>query len=363
VNGDLAGRVDRARRVLEQHGLDALLLSVGSDLPYLTGYRAMPLERLTMAVVTADGPVSLVVPELEAPRVARRDDLLTVMPWGETSDPIALVAAAAGDAAACALGDETWSVFLLALQEAMPGCRFVPAAPLMATLRMRKDAAEIDALRRAAEAADRVVARLRDHRFAGTTERALAGEIAAMTVAEGHDAATFTIVASGPNSASPHHEPGDRVIASGDAVVVDFGGTVDGYNSDTTRTFHVGRAGEEYLAVHATVRRAQEAALAAVRPGVAAGEVDRTARRIIEDAGHGEHFIHRTGHGIGLDVHEHPYLVADGPVPLEPGMTFSIEPGIYLPGRFGVRIEDIVVVGSDGAVALNTSTHEPIEVA
>jgi Xaa-Pro aminopeptidase len=350
-------RLDRARTLMAERGIDALLLSVGADLPYLTGYRAMPLERPTMLVLPREGPATLVVPELEAPRVDRRPGSFEVLPWGETADPIGEVARLTGPARRIAVGDTTWAVFLMALQERMPGAAFEPASRLTRELRMCKDPAEIGLLRAAAEAADRVVERLAATRFSGRTERDLAREIAAMTVDEGHDEAAFTIVAGGPNAASPHHEPGDRVLERGDTVVVDFGGTVGGYGSDTTRTFSVGPPPSEVAAAFAVLERAQRAAVEAVRPGIAAEEIDRVARSIIADAGYGEYFVHRTGHGIGLETHEHPYIVEGNAESLEPGMVFSVEPGIYLPARFGMRIEDIVAVTADGVDPLNRSPH------
>jgi Xaa-Pro aminopeptidase len=222
-------------------------------------------------------------------------------------------------------------------------------------MRMRKDPTEVDALRRAAHATDRVAARLREIRFSGKREADLSRLVADLVIEEGHQAATFSIVASGPNGASPHHEAGTRVIEKGDSVVVDFGGKMDGYCSDTTRTFHVGDPTHEYQKIFAVLEEAQAAAVRAVRPGVAAQDIDRTARRIIERAGYGEYFIHRTGHGIGLEAHEHPYIIEGNDLELEPGMTFSIEPGIYLPDRFGMRIEDIVAVTEDGVERLNRS--------
>jgi Xaa-Pro aminopeptidase len=336
-------------------GVQTLLLSVGADLPYFTRYEAPQLERLTMLVVPADGEATLVVPRLEAPRVPDPGGAFEILPWEETDDPVAIVAGLVGSSSRIAIGDHTWSRFLLALQAATPDVRFEPASPLTARLRSCKDAAEIEWLRRAAQAADRVVAVLDDETFSGRSERALARRIAELAVDEGHDTAGFAIVGSGPNGASPHHEAGDRLIADGDAVVVDFGGRMRGYCSDTTRTFHVGDPSPRFAEIFSVLEQAQAAAVDAVAPGVAAEDVDRAARDIIEAAGYGEFFVHRTGHGIGLEVHEEPYIISGNTRPLEAGMAFSVEPGIYLPGEFGMRIEDIVVVTDQGVERLNRS--------
>ena len=354
---DYPARLERARALLAARGVDALLLSVGADLPYFTGYRAMPLERLTMLVLPADGPAVLVVPAFEAPRVTLRAGF-TLETWEETDDPVAAVARRCGAARRLAVGDTTWAVFLLALQERLPGASFVSASTITGELRMRKEAEEVDLLRRAGAAVDRVVARLDGARFSGKPERELSAEVGAMVVEEGHETATFSIVASGPNGASPHHEAGDRVIRSGDAVVVDFGGRLEGYHSDITRTFFVGDPPERFVEVYGVVRAAQEAGVAAARPGVPAQEVDRAARRVIAEAGFGAFFTHRTGHGIGLEEHEAPYLVEGNGEPLQPGMAFSVEPGIYLPGEFGVRLEDCVVVTPSGAERLNRAPRD-----
>ncbi|MGQ0849011.1 MAG: M24 family metallopeptidase [Actinomycetota bacterium] len=350
---DHSGRIANARWRMESAGIDALLLSVGADLPYLTGYEAMALERLTMLVLGRDGEPVLVVPRLEAPRVVPGP--FDLRPWEETEDPLEIVAGLVGDSERLAIGDTTWSLFLLGLQERLPGSRFESATSLMRTLRIRKEKAEIDQLAAAAAGLDRVVARLGGSRFSGTTERDLSRRVTDMTLEEGHDRSLFWIVASGPNGASPHHEPAGRLIEPGDLVVVDFGGRLNGYCSDSTRTFSVGPPTAEQSEVHSVVLAAQQSATAAVRPGVRAEEIDRVARRVIDEAGYGKFFFHRTGHGIGLEGHEHPYLVEGNREALEPGMCFSIEPGIYLPGRFGVRIEDIVTVTEDGVEVLNQS--------
>ena len=347
---------------MDRHGTDCLLVSVGSDLPYLTGYSAMPLERLTMLVLPADDEPTLVVPRLEAPRV--EPGPFGVRAWDEHEDPVAIVAALAGRPTVAAMGDQTWSVFLMELLSLLPETTFVPASTVVGPLRAIKDVAEVDALRRAAQAVDRVAARIpHEMRLVGTTERDVARRIAEMTVEEGHDEATFRIVASGPNGASPHHESGDRVVQVGDVVVIDFGGTLDGYCSDTTRTFVAGQPTAQVSEVHAVVEQAQRAGREAAEEGVSAESVDDAARSVIIDAGYGEYFIHRLGHGIGLDGHEDPYLVEGNTTLLRPGHAFSIEPGIYLPGQFGVRIEDIAVISEDGSLeVLNQSPRDLVSV-
>lgn len=355
---DFAERIARAQDQLAERGTAALLASVGSDLPYLMGYEAMQNERLTMAVIPQRGTPTLVVPELEAPRVDLRGGILEVRAWSETEDPLAIVASLCGSPARIAVTDQTWAVFVLGLQQAMPGTVFVSGRKVSQALRTVKSPEEVVQLRAAGAAVDRVADRLAAVRFAGRSERSVAEDVARMTVEEGSDVATFSIVASGPNAASPHHEPGSRVIAEGDSIVIDFGGKVGGYCSDTTRTFHLGDPSAEFQEAYAVVRAAQQAGVDAARPGTPAAYVDAAARRIIEDAGLGEFFIHRLGHGIGLDVHEDPYLVEGNDAVLEPGMTFSIEPGVYVPGRYGIRIEDIVVCTPLAAERLNRSSRD-----
>jgi Xaa-Pro aminopeptidase len=294
-----------------------------------------------------------VVPNLETPRVETDGMPFSVHGWGETEDPIAIVDAHLAGADSVLIGDETWSRFLVDLQDVRPSRTFGKAGELMADLRIRKSAAEIEALRSAAATVDGVVGQLEDVRFSGRTERDVAREVTERTTSDGHDTMDFWIVASGPNGASPHHEPGDRVIEVGDAVVVDFGGHQSGYASDTTRMFVVGEAPNGFDEAYDVLHRAQVAAVDSVRPGVTAESIDAVAREIITEAGYGELFIHRTGHGIGMDTHEHPYLVDGNDQIIEEGMAFSIEPGIYSPGEWGMRIEDIVIVTRAGVERLN----------
>jgi Xaa-Pro aminopeptidase len=350
-----AERIARAQQTMIDAGFDALCVSVGSDLPYLTGYRAMPLERVTMLVVPPQGRPQLVVPGLEAPRVEATDDAFAVVGWAETDDPIAIIDGLLGDAVKIAFGDETWSRFLLELQDADSTRSFASASNLMAALRMVKSPDEIASLRAAARTVDGVVDEMARARFSGRTERDVSREITERTISAGHDTMDFWIVASGPNGASPHHEPGERVIEHGDAVVVDFGGHQDGYCSDTTRMFVVGEAPYGFDDAFEVLYEAQADAVAAVRPGVTAASLDAVARDTITAAGYGDLFIHRLGHGIGMDTHEHPYLIEGNDQVIEAGMAFSIEPGIYNPEEWGMRIEDIVAVTDDGVERLNTS--------
>jgi Xaa-Pro aminopeptidase len=360
----LRARLDRARQAAAGAETDALLIAPGSDLRYLIGAAGGSFERLTTLVLPAgDGVPALVVPRLEAPGYAHvpTDELgVEVVTWVDGEDPYHLVAGRLGRPGRVAVSDNTAALHVLAFRAALGDAEQTLAGPVVRELRMRKDAAEIEALRRAGAAIDRVHARIAEWLRPGRTEAEVGADITAAIVEEGHAHADFVIVGSGPNGASPHHDVSDRVIEPGDVVVVDIGGPIpEGYNSDSTRTYAVGEPRDPDVAeTYAVLQGAQRAAVEAARPGVSAQEVDAAARDLIAGAGFGEYFIHRTGHGIGLDVHEEPYIVDGNTLPLEPGMAFSVEPGIYQPGRWGARIEDIVVVTADGAESLNNQPHE-----
>lgn len=359
-------RLARARAATEAAGLDALLIGVGSDLRYLTGYAAMPLERLTLLVVPAGADPFLVVPRLElgAARAGVRPTV-EIRTWDETEDPYALATAALVDAAAVAVSDTMLAMHVLRLQRALGAAAGMDlASGVLRDLRMRKDADEVALLRAAAQAADRVVARIAAGPLVGRTEADVAREVRERLLLEGHEEAHFAIVGSGPNSASPHHEASDRVIQAGEPIVLDIGGTLSGYGSDITRTLWV-TAGdpahgpdERFRHLFSVLTAAHGAATRAVRPGIACEGVDAAARTIIDGEGYAEAFFHRTGHGIGLDGHEDPYLVTGNDLPMVDGMAFSIEPGIYLTGAYGARIEDIVVCGPDGPIVLNEAPRE-----
>ena len=358
----LAGASAGAKRV----GLDALLITPGPDLRYLVGYDAVPLERLTCLVIRPGTDPTLVAPALEraAAEASPAGDLgIDIATWHETEDPYALVAGLVAGARRVGLADHMWASKVLALRAAMPGVDQVTAGRVINEMRMRKSRAEVAALQEAADAIDRVHSAVPSLLAVGRTEREVGRDIAELIVAEGHVRADFVIVASGPNGASPHHETSGRALQAGDAIVVDIGGTThQGYCSDETRTYALGDPGAEYRAAYAALQHAQAAATDVVRPGVACERVDEVARESLSAAGLGEFFIHRTGHGIGLETHEEPYIVEGNGRALEEGMAFSIEPGFYLPGRFGARIEDIVVCGADGPVVLNRRPRELVVV-
>jgi len=356
-----ATRLESVRDSVRVVGLDAVLLTPGPDLRYVTGYDAKQLERLTCLAVPAHGDPALFVPRLELPaaQASPAGSLgLQIVPWEETADPFRLVASLLGSISAVGLSERMWALFVLRFGDALPGVRLALASGALRPLRIRKSPAEVAALREAGEAIDRVHARVPGWLRPGLTEREVGAVITEAILAEGHATVDFVIVGSGPNAASPHHDVSDRVMAVGDVVVVDIGGTMpSGYCSDSTRTYAIGEPPAEFVAYYDVLYDAQEAACAAVRPGVTAESVDAAAREPITAAGYGEAFFHRTGHGIGLEAHEDPYIVAGNGEVLEPGMAFSVEPGIY-PGPHGARIEDIVVCIADGYERLNNTRRE-----
>jgi Xaa-Pro aminopeptidase len=360
ISFDPRSRIDTLARLAGDRGIDVVLASPGPDLAYLTGYHAKPLERLTCLVVPAAAEPFLVVPTLERPAAqASPARVLTVHDFGETTDPYAgtvgLLTEAGVSVTTVAVDNLMWAEKTLAFRDAMPRARLQLAGELIRHMRMRKSADEVAALRAAGRAIDTVHEHMGEWLRPGRTEAAVAADIGAAMRANGHVSVDFAIVGSGPNGASPHHEASDRVIERGDPVVVDIGGTMaSGYCSDCTRTYIAGgHPPAEFAAYYDVLRQAQEAACDAVRPGVTCAAVDAAARSIIDAAGHAERFFHRTGHGIGLQGHEDPYIVAGNDLPLEPGMAFSVEPGIYFAGRHGARIEDILVCTADGGERLN----------
>ena len=353
-------RLEKAREIMRTEGIDLLLIGPSSDLFYLIGFDAHISERLNLLGLPLEGRPFLVLPLLEAPNAASVQDLVDIHAWGETISPTNLAGRLAGDMTGkvAAVSDQLWSGFLLKLQNEMPGASWQSALPVMKPLRLTKDETEIDLLAKAAHLTD-----LAWHEFiegttlTGLTETQALQQLKELTEKQGLSVG-WGICASGPNSAAPHYHTGDRVIEKGDVVVFDWGGSIGGYNSDVTRTVVVGEPTEEFRKVYDIVKRANQATFEAVKPGVPLEDLDAAARDLITAEGYGDYFIHRVGHGLGLDVHEEPYLVNGNTDPLEPGMSFSDEPGIYIPGSFGVRIEDTVVCTEHGARRLNEATRE-----
>jgi Xaa-Pro aminopeptidase len=353
---------------MAETGVDALLLSVGPELPWLTGYVAMPLERLTMLVITRDGTATLLVPRLEAPRVVERPEVFTLRPWDETEDPLELVTSlilphlgSSGDTAKVAVGDRTWARFVLDLRDQLPpDARLVRAQPVVGPLRARKEPGEIEALRQAARAVDKIATALQagEIPLVGRTEAEISADLGERIVDAGHQSVNFAIVATAENAASPHHEAGERIVRFGDVLLCDFGGTwLDGngigYCSDITRCVSLGEPMPQVRQAYRALQEAHAAAIEAATVGTPCSAVDAAARKVLENAGFGDHFIHRTGHGIGVEEHEDPYIVAGNDELLAAGNAFSIEPGIYVPGSFGIRLEDIVVATESGPELLN----------
>jgi Xaa-Pro aminopeptidase len=368
-----AQRLTAAATATAEAGLAGLVITPGYDLRYLVGSRAQTFERLTALVLPASGEPTVVVPRMEL--ASLKESAIPELPvavrdWVDGDDPYRLVA----DALGAPTGSSGRLAVGTAVTDAMPALHLLPLAdvlgvvPVLATdvlrrLRMIKDAAEIDALRKAGAAIDRVHARVPEFLVPGRTEADVAADIAQAIVAEGHSEVAFIIVGSGPHGADPHHECSDRELRAGDIVVVDIGGPYEpGYNSDSTRTYSIGEPDPDVARRYAVLQRAQQAAVEAVRPGITAEQVDATARDMLAAEGLADAFVHRTGHGIGLSVHEEPYIVAGNDLTLEEGMAFSVEPGIYFPGQWGARIEDIVIVTADGALPVNNRPHELVVV-
>ncbi|MFE7153496.1 aminopeptidase P family protein [Streptomyces sp. NPDC057636] len=358
---DYKARMERAARSAADAGLAGVLVAPGPDMVWLTGYSpTADTERLTMLVLAPGRDPVLVVPTLEAPDAAKAvgAEALSLRDWTDGKDPYAVTAPLLDASGRFGISDNAWAMHLIGLQKTLPDTSYASLTEALPMLRAVKDAAELERLTAAGEAADATYEEIKKVPFAGRRETDVAGDLADLLRQFGHSQVDFTVVGSGPNGANPHHEAGERVIENGDMVVLDFGGLKHGYGSDTSRTVHVGEPTAEEQRVHDVVREAQAAGCAAVEPGAACQDVDRAARAVITEFGYGQYFIHRTGHGIGVTTHEPPYMIEGEEQPLVPGMCFSVEPGIYLPGRFGVRIEDIVTVTEDGVRRLNSTSRD-----
>ena len=360
TNEDFAARMRRVVSSAAEKGLAGVIVTPGPDLVWLTGYQPTAItERLTILVLSTDNEPTLLVPILERPDVEAAEGAgsVSLVDWSDGTDPYEIASPLLRSDAEFGISDSAWAMHLLGLQRALPASRYQSLTECLPMMRAVKDDNELMRLAAAGAAADSTYGEIVHRRFAGRRETEVAADLADLLREFGHEQVDFTVVGSGPNGANPHHEAGDRVIEPGDAVVLDFGGLRYGYGSDTTRTVCVGEPTSEIREVHDVVRQAQQAGVDAVRPGVTCQEIDRVARRVIAAEGYGERFIHRTGHGIGVTTHEPPYLVEGEEQMLVPGMCFSVEPGIYLAGRFGIRIEDIVTVTADGSQRLNNTDH------
>ncbi|WP_336249762.1 Xaa-Pro peptidase family protein [Stomatohabitans albus] len=355
--------VQKAAAALNANNIDALLVGPGPDLSALSGWHTHPMERLTGLLVTKSGDASIILPRMEYPGFQSNtfDPSITPLIWDEQHGPWDKVAEALGSIGAettIAIGQHLWGQYVVDLVHRFPGVHLAHGGPIMQPVRQVKTDDEIAKLRAAGAAIDRVHQRMGEVLKVGRTEKEVAKEIDRMMREEGHSVAEFIIVGAGENGASPHHSPTDRVINEGEAVVVDIGGPVDHYFSDCTRNYVMGHAPEGYDEAYRVLQASQAAGCAAVRPGIRAGEIDRICRSIIIDGGYGEYLLHRTGHGIGLEVHEDPYIFESNDTLLEPGMAFSVEPGIYKPGEWGMRIEDIVACTKEGGERLNTTSTD-----
>ena len=358
---DFARRMGRAADQADAAGLTGVLVTPGPDLVYLAGYAPVAItERLTLLALQKGREPAMVLPSLERPDAesAPSAGAIALTDWVDGTDPFAKFAPVLDSRGTYAISDSAWALQLLGLQQALPDTHYVSMTAALPMLRAIKDAEELDRLAAAGAAADACFEAILEVRFAGRKETEVAADLAQLLIDHGHSQVDFTVVGSGPNGANPHHEAGERTIEDGDMIVLDFGGLKNGYGSDTSRTIHVGEPTEQEREVYEIVRAAQQAGFEAVRPGVPCQDIDRACRRVITEAGYGEQFLHRTGHGIGVTTHEPPYMVEGETQPLQPGMCFSIEPGIYLADRFGVRIEDIIAVTEDGGRRLNATTHE-----
>ncbi|MDX1448239.1 MAG: Xaa-Pro peptidase family protein [Acidimicrobiia bacterium] len=354
LSSEFLDRLASASAAVAASDYDALVVGVGPDLEYLTGYSAHELERLNVLVLTADREPTMVMPRLEAPGFPQIDGI-RVRDWLDGEDALEILFDLVGDAKRVAVADTMRALFVVPMLRRRPGLEFGLSSEILGPLRMVKSEHERRLLAQSGACADQVTSDLMQGRvpLVGRTEREVAADIRRRLVAAGLDTAEFAIVGSGPNSASPHHEPTDRVIEQGEVVLFDIGGRLDGYHSDTTRCVHTGPVPAEIAEAWEVLAAAHAAAVDAATTDNTCQAVDRAARKVLEDAGYGDQFIHRTGHGIGLQGHEDPYIVEGNELRLEPGHAFSIEPGIYFARRWGLRLEDIVVVDDDGLIRCN----------
>lgn len=360
-------RIEKIRDRIIQDKLAGVILFPSPNQYYATGFRTSPGERLLLTIIPAKGEPFFIAPKLYEGQVKAESFIEDVICWKDEENPYEILRGEMEKRGLCAgkfaVDDTMWSQQLLSIMNVLPQIWFVPLEKIMSGLRLKKTEEEIEKIRKASKIVDDVVLDLKEYIKPGMTEIEIAAFMEYQMRKRGSEGPSFeTIVGSGPNSALPHYNPGERKIGKGEFVVLDFGATFGGYCSDNTRTMCIGEPTEKMLEVYEIVRKAQEIGVKTVKPGLRAYEVDRAVRKHIEDSGYGEYYTHRTGHGLGLQVHEEPYISGIGETILEEGMVFSIEPGIYIEGEFGVRIEDIVVVTKDGCERFNNSPREVIKI-
>lgn len=350
-------RRKKLMEIMEQKGICAAVFTPSTDYRYLTGSARQPAQRITALILTQDHQ-RLLLPGFEAGNEKALAEELELVPYSDLEDAAQLTAGLLPTKGCAAAGREMGAGFLLALLKLTGGLHWCDADTLMTPVRRRKDPEEIRIIEEAQHMAEQALWKLIQEPLAGRTERETASKLMELRLAEGFDAVGAGIVASGPNTALPHHINGDRIITRGDILMFDIGGTYKGYHADLTRTFAVGAVPDGFSEIYSIVLKAHMAGKEAAQAGIPAAQADQKAREVIENAGYGPFFTHRLGHGIGLDVHEEPFITSTSQLPLETGNVFSCEPGIYLPGRFGVRIEDLLVMEETGARSLNRLSKE-----
>jgi Xaa-Pro dipeptidase len=359
-------RFDKLNAALQSSDFDAVILNPGPTLTHLSGLRFHLMERPVVLVFAKDQVPAIVLPELELQKVASLPYELQIFAYSENPSEWGSAFRKATDSLGLdgkRIGVEPRQLRLLEfryVRDGAPEAEYPDASNVLSGLRLRKDKSEVDAMRRAVRVAQDALEATIPLIKTGMTEKELSSELVIQLLKHGSEPEMpfAPIVSGGPNSANPHASPTDRKLQAGDLLVVDWGAAYDGYISDLTRTFAVSEVDDEYKKIHQIVQDANAAGRAVAKPGIPCAAVDKAARDVIEQAGYGEYFTHRTGHGIGMEGHEEPYMRGDNMQLLEPGMAFTVEPGIYLPNRNGVRIEDNVVITENGADVLSDMPRE-----
>jgi Xaa-Pro aminopeptidase len=359
--------IEKAVKLLKEKKIKALILSPSANMHYLTGFSTFPGERLLVNILTDTGENIFVVPKLYESEVREKAEFNEIFSWNDTQDPAEIIKGIAEkyglDHCTVAIEETMWFTAFDKIYTTLNNAHYIHAAEIIGELRQCKSLAEGDKMRKASQTADKALENILPNIKPGLKESEVRDMLEIEMKKLGAAGPSFqTIIGSGSNSALCHYGTGDKVLQEGDSLVMDFGCLVDDYCSDTTRTIAIGQASDKFKSVYAILKKAQQLAIDKVKPGVKACEVDFAARKYITDKGYGDYFIHRTGHGVGLEVHEMPYITETSEVILKPGMVFSIEPGIYLEGEFGIRIEDLVMVTENGVEVLNQFSKELIEI-